>query len=38
MLVVLYIDGYAFGFKIQIMINFNVWTWNLILDGLLYII
>ena len=32
----LYIDGYALGFKTEIMINSEFWTWQLILDGLKY--
>ena len=36
MLALLYIDCYVLGFKTKIMINSDLWTWNLILDGLVY--
>ena len=36
MLVLLYIDGYALSFKTKIIINSDIWTWNLILNGLMY--
>ena len=35
MLTILYIDGYALSFETKIMINFDLWTWNIILDGLM---
>ena len=38
MLALLYTDSYALGFKIEIMINFDIWIWNFILDGLMYTI
>ena len=37
-LALLYIEGYALGFETDIMINFNLWSWNLILDELMYTI
>ena len=36
MLALLYIDGYALGFKTKIMIDLDAWTWNLTLNGLIY--
>lgn len=35
MLDFLYIDGYALGFETEIMINLDLWIWNLILDRLM---
>ena len=35
MLDFLYIDGYALSFETEIMINLDLWIWNLILDRLM---
>ena len=35
MLVLLYINGYTLGFENEILINFDLWTWNFIFDGLM---
>ena len=36
MLALLYTNGYASGIEIEIMIDSDLWTWNLILNGLMY--